>query len=160
MPEGLPPSIQVDGSGSGISYQLVATVYSKGKKSFFHSNPGVLYLTDQVPILLDKLDILPAWPIYSPILRPPPIKPLSWMSKNGTTTGELKMIEHSLRSARGEDGGKLRITCYRESGSFGPGDIVRVRIDLDLEGNNAVKVNSTSLTQNRGIDQISLFFYL
>lgn len=32
LPEGLPPSTEVDAMGSGISYQLVATLCGKGKK--------------------------------------------------------------------------------------------------------------------------------
>lgn len=77
------------------------------------------------------------------------MKPLDWINKNGLTTGEFKSIERSLKLARGEDGGKLRLTCYRESGSFGPGDIIRVRIDMDLEGKNAVKVIYSHLLNDK-----------
>ncbi|CAE6363547.1 unnamed protein product [Rhizoctonia solani] len=63
VPETLPPSIALE-RGSAIKYELIASVQLKGKKSLFKRDPAPIS-TYSAPIVIEKFELLQAWPIYS-----------------------------------------------------------------------------------------------
>ncbi|KAL8280936.1 hypothetical protein RQP46_006615 [Phenoliferia psychrophenolica] len=140
LPEGLPPSCEVDSKGCGISYQLVATLCSRGKKGLLKSTAKVAMLDSKAPIELQKLDILPTWPAYAPIL-PPPLPPqLPWANPHGQTTGETRESKLSVRGEGSGISGEVWMKCTRQTGAFGPGDAVQVRVQLGWGGSQDIKL--------------------
>lgn len=94
-------------------------------------------------MLLLKADILPTWPIYSPLL-PLPLPPrLPWENDSGPTIGEIKEARISVRNSEGVDG-EVWMKAVRESGAFGPGDTVQVRVQIGWGGEKSIKVNNYS----------------
>ncbi|KAJ3496472.1 hypothetical protein NLJ89_g10480 [Agrocybe chaxingu] len=68
IPESIPPTIQLD-SRAGISYELVATVCTKGKRGFLRKAKSVV-TTVSAPIIIDKHELHSTWPVYcQPDLR-------------------------------------------------------------------------------------------
>lgn len=68
-------------------------------RTLLKSNPKPVMLTSQAPVILLKADILPTWPIYSPIL-PTPIPPmLEWANPNSSapTIGETRESKLAVR---------------------------------------------------------------
>nr|GAT61257.1 predicted protein [Mycena chlorophos] len=62
IPESIPPSIDLQNK-AGISYELVASVCTKGKKSFFRKRKSAVVST-QADILIDKHELHSTWPVY------------------------------------------------------------------------------------------------
>ncbi|ORY66797.1 hypothetical protein BCR35DRAFT_334540 [Leucosporidium creatinivorum] len=139
LPEGLPPTTEVDSKSNGVSYQLVATLCGRGKKTLLKSAPKPSLYTSQAPILLLKADILPTWPIYSPLL--PLLLPprLPWENDSGPTIGEIKEARMSVRNNEGVQG-EAWMKAVRESGAFGPGDAVQVRVQVGWGGEKSIKL--------------------
>ncbi|KAJ7580967.1 hypothetical protein C8J56DRAFT_272164 [Mycena floridula] len=63
IPESIPPSIALD-DRAGIKYELLASVCTKGKRSFFQKHPSKI-ITTMAPIIIDKHELHSTWPIYS-----------------------------------------------------------------------------------------------
>jgi hypothetical protein len=62
LPESLPPSITLE-NRAGVQYELVASVSTKGKKSWFRSRKPVVQACS-APITIDKHDLHSTWPVY------------------------------------------------------------------------------------------------
>ncbi|KAJ7063077.1 hypothetical protein C8F01DRAFT_1131451 [Mycena amicta] len=62
IPESIPPSIDLQNK-AGISYELVASVCTKGKKGFLRKRKSVVVST-QADILVDKHELHSTWPVY------------------------------------------------------------------------------------------------
>lgn len=103
------------------------------------------------PIYLDKADILPAWPAYSPLL-PLPLPPrLPWASTNPDlpTAGETReatlVLDRATRggsAGAGQGAGEVWIKATRATAAFGPGDPVRLWIQVGSGGAQPVKVRA------------------
>ncbi|GAA5963471.1 hypothetical protein JCM8115_003377 [Rhodotorula mucilaginosa] len=152
LPEGLPPSVEIEEAGfrrglKGISYQIVASLAVKPpKKSSLKFSPTstssssatatpTLFVSS-APIYLDKADILPSWPAYSPLLPSPLPARLPWSSSvSGLTTGETREATKTV-AGRGE----VSIKATRMTAAFGPGDTVRLWVQVVWRGEQPVKL--------------------
>ncbi|GAA5883979.1 hypothetical protein JCM16303_001345 [Sporobolomyces ruberrimus] len=146
LPEGLPPSIEVDFKSSGISYQLVASLCIKGKKGVLKGSSKPTILLASASIILHKADILPVFPAYSPILLPPIPTNLPWFEPNEKfTVGESREDRLSIRrgfgQGEGSEGGEVKIKVTRKGGAFGPGDQVPIFVELEWNGNTPIRLN-------------------
>lgn len=94
--------------------------------------------TSHASIMLLKADMLPTWPIYSPLLGAPLPLGLPWENPSGPTTGEMKEVR--MRVGEGEGGGEVWMKVIREAGALGPGDECRVRVIVGWEGGDSLKV--------------------
>ncbi|KAJ7098146.1 hypothetical protein B0H15DRAFT_646846 [Mycena belliarum] len=63
IPESIPPSIDLLNQ-AGITYELVASVCTKGKKLFLRKRKSVVVST-QADIIIDKHELHSTWPVYS-----------------------------------------------------------------------------------------------
>lgn len=98
-------------------------------------------LISSSPVTLIKDDILPTWPVYSPLL-PLPLPPkLPWFSPDVPTVGEVKESKLALRAG---NSGEVWMKAIRESGAFGPGDPIQVRVQVGWGGDSAIKVRVQS----------------
>ncbi|KAG5726718.1 hypothetical protein E4T56_gene8985 [Termitomyces sp. T112] len=62
IPESIPPSIALD-NRAGIQYELVASLCTRGKRSFFRKRkPDVV--STQTTVMIDKHELHSTWPIY------------------------------------------------------------------------------------------------
>ncbi|KAG6868808.1 hypothetical protein C0993_010106 [Termitomyces sp. T159_Od127] len=62
IPESIPPSITLE-NRAGIQYELVASLCTKGKRSFFRKRKSVVVST-QAAVTIDKHELHSTWPIY------------------------------------------------------------------------------------------------
>ncbi|KAM6500095.1 hypothetical protein JOM56_003109 [Amanita muscaria] len=62
IPEAVPPSLQLE-QRAGIHYELVATVCTKGKRSFFRKRKNAVASTT-ASVIIDKHDLHSTWPVY------------------------------------------------------------------------------------------------
>ncbi|KAH6902751.1 hypothetical protein BKA70DRAFT_624046 [Coprinopsis sp. MPI-PUGE-AT-0042] len=62
IPESIPPSVELDNRGQ-ISYELVASICTKGKKGFLRKAKAVVK-DAKAPITIDKHELHSTWPIY------------------------------------------------------------------------------------------------
>ncbi|KAG6888149.1 hypothetical protein C0995_010318 [Termitomyces sp. Mi166 len=62
IPESIPPSIALD-NRAGIQYELVASLCTKGKRSFFRKRKSIVVST-QATVIIDKHELHSTWPIY------------------------------------------------------------------------------------------------
>lgn len=102
------------------------------------------------PIYLDKADILPSWPAYSPLLPSPLPLRLPWASSSvsaGLTTGETREATKVVHPGmgRGGGGGEVSIKATRMTAAFGPGDVVRLWVQVTWGGEQPVKVRGGAL---------------
>ncbi|TEB39456.1 hypothetical protein FA13DRAFT_2418 [Coprinellus micaceus] len=63
IPESIPPSVELD-SRAQITYELVASVCTKGKRGFLRKAKSVV-TTSKAPITIDKHELHSTWPIYN-----------------------------------------------------------------------------------------------
>ncbi|KWU42045.1 hypothetical protein RHOSPDRAFT_27204 [Rhodotorula sp. JG-1b] len=165
LPEGLPPSVEIEDSAAGfrrsgllkgISYQIVASLAVKPPKksslkfvpttnstnSSSGTNGGApTVFVSSAPIYLDKADILPSWPAYSPLLPSPLPLRLPWASSvSGLTTGETREATKVVHRGTGRGGGEVSIKATRMTAAFGPGDAVRLWVQVGSGGEQPVKL--------------------
>ncbi|GAA5833431.1 hypothetical protein JCM11251_003493 [Rhodosporidiobolus azoricus] len=152
LPEGLPPTIEVDAKGNGVAYQIVATLCSKPKKSLLKSSSSTrrpVLTSTSAPILLDKADLLP-WPLYFPLhpLPLPPSLPWTASSESGEpTVGETKEGRVAVERGREEGGGgEVWIKATRRGAAFGPGDAVEVFVQIGWGGEGSIKLTRLDFT--------------
>ncbi|KAG5640819.1 hypothetical protein DXG03_006935 [Asterophora parasitica] len=62
IPESIPPSLALE-NRAGIQYELVASLCTKGKKSFFRRRKSTVVST-QAGIIIDKHELHSTWPVY------------------------------------------------------------------------------------------------
>ncbi|TFK36451.1 hypothetical protein BDQ12DRAFT_686909 [Crucibulum laeve] len=62
IPESIPPSVALE-NRAGISYELIASVCTKGKKGFLRKAKSVVS-TSQASVIIDKHELHSTWPIY------------------------------------------------------------------------------------------------
>ncbi|RDB22925.1 hypothetical protein Hypma_009797 [Hypsizygus marmoreus] len=62
IPESIPPSIALENK-AGIQYELVASLCTKGKRSFLRKRKSTVVST-QAAIIIDKHDLHSTWPVY------------------------------------------------------------------------------------------------
>ncbi|GAA6043289.1 hypothetical protein JCM8097_003037 [Rhodosporidiobolus ruineniae] len=139
LPEGLPPTIEVDNKMNGVAYQIVATLICKGKKGLLKGAGKSTMVVASAPILLDKADLL-RWPRYQPIL-PSPLPPkLPWAAPTGElTVGETKEAKLPLDRADGRSG-EVWMKATRASAAFGPGDAVELFVQVGWGGDQPIKL--------------------
>ncbi|KAG9087542.1 hypothetical protein FRC06_002488, partial [Ceratobasidium sp. 370] len=108
VPDAVPPSTALE-RGAAIKYELVASVMLKGKKSFFKRDPAPI-TTHTAPIVIEKYDLLQAWPIYA-------------IAQSRTSNAH----------------GVTLVANFHQSG-FGPGDVVPVEAILraDVPGTGVI----------------------
>ncbi|KAF7295126.1 hypothetical protein MIND_01051100 [Mycena indigotica] len=82
IPESIPPSIDLQNK-AGISYELVASVCTKGKKGFLRKRKSVVVST-QADILIDKHELHSTWPVYCQL-----------ESRNMTSEGVTLIVERN-----------------------------------------------------------------
>ncbi|GAA5949392.1 hypothetical protein JCM3765_003394 [Sporobolomyces pararoseus] len=144
LPEGLPPSTDVDMKSSGISYQLVASLCVKGKKSILKTATKPTILLASASIILHKADILASFPAYSPVLTPPVPAKLPWIVPGGLTVGEAKESSLTIRrgfgGAEGSEGGQVTLKVIRKCSAFGPGDPVPIFVELKWSGDTPIRL--------------------
>ncbi|GAA5913778.1 hypothetical protein JCM8208_004165 [Rhodotorula glutinis] len=142
LPEGLPPTVEVDSNYRGVAYQIVASLCIKGKQGLLKNAPKSTIVIASAAILLNKADILPTWPAYHPIL-PSPLPPkLPWAATPGSgelTTGETREARLAIRRTDGT-AGEVWIKATREGCAFGPGDAVRVFVQIGWGGEKPIKI--------------------
>ncbi|GAA5847535.1 hypothetical protein JCM9279_005284 [Rhodotorula babjevae] len=142
LPEGLPPTIELDGHYHGVAYQIVASLCIKGKQGLLKNAPKSTIVIASAAVLLNKADILPTWPAYQPIL-PSPLPPkLPWAAPPGSgelTTGETREARLAIRRQDGT-AGEVWIKATREGLAFGPGDAVRVFVQIGWGGSRPIKL--------------------
>ncbi|KAJ7580857.1 hypothetical protein C8J56DRAFT_867136 [Mycena floridula] len=63
IPESIPPSTALE-NGAGIKYELLASVCTKGKSSFFQKHQSKI-ITTIASIIIDKHELHSTWPVYS-----------------------------------------------------------------------------------------------
>ncbi|BGP44152.1 hypothetical protein JCM10449v2_008216 [Rhodotorula kratochvilovae] len=140
LPEGLPPTVEVDSKYNGVAYQIVASLCTKGKKGLLKGSTKPAIFIASASILLNKADILPTWPAYAPVL-PTPLPPkLPWAAPAGElTVGETREARLAIRR---EDGtaGEVWMKTTREALAFGPGDAVRVFVQIGWGGERPIKL--------------------
>ncbi|GAA5915203.1 uncharacterized protein JCM6883_001766 [Sporobolomyces salmoneus] len=144
LPEGLPPSTEIDFKSSGISYQLVASLCIKGKKSLLKSASKPTVLLASASILLHKADILPVFPAYSPLLLPPIPPSLPWAAGD-LTVGESRETNLTIRRGfgagrEGSEGGVVGMRVVRKGAAFGPGDQVPIHVELRWNGEGPIRL--------------------
>ncbi|GAA5992557.1 hypothetical protein JCM10908_002662 [Rhodotorula pacifica] len=155
LPEGLPPTVELatmgggtgGGGERGISYQIVASLAVKPKKSLLKSSAATGKPTLHVSsasIYLDKADILPSWPAYSPLLPLPLPAHLPWASVDPSkpTVGETREARAHLESKKG---GEVWIKATRMGAAFGPGDEVRLWVQVGWGGEEPIKLTRLDL---------------
>ncbi|GAA6009857.1 hypothetical protein JCM10207_002135 [Rhodosporidiobolus poonsookiae] len=137
LPEGLPPTIEVDSKLNGVSYQIVASLCCKGKKPLLKGIAKPAVFVSSASILLDKADLL-SWPIYQPIL-PTPLPPkLPWAAPPGEpTAGETREGKYQIRRDDGTSG-EIWMKATRPSAAFGPGDAVQVFAQVGWGGDKPI----------------------
>ncbi|GAA5993960.1 hypothetical protein JCM5350_008339 [Sporobolomyces pararoseus] len=144
LPEGLPPSTDVDMKSSGISYQLVASLCVKGKKSILKTASKPTILLASASIILHKADILASFPAYSPVLSSPIPAKLPWIVPGGLTVGEAKESSLTIRrgfgGAEGSEGGLITLKVIRKCSAFGPGDPVPIFAEITWSGNTPIRL--------------------
>ncbi|KAH8798433.1 hypothetical protein DL96DRAFT_1720553 [Flagelloscypha sp. PMI_526] len=64
IPESTPPSVNLASDRSGISYELVASVCTKGKRGFLRKRKSVV-VSSNTGIMIDKHELHSTWPIYN-----------------------------------------------------------------------------------------------
>ncbi|GAA6059825.1 hypothetical protein JCM10212_003737 [Sporobolomyces blumeae] len=145
LPEGLPPTTEIDSKMHGISYQLVASLCTKGKKGILKGSSKPSILVASASVILHKADILPVWPVYAPLL-PLPLPPqLPWASQDPAepTIGETKEARLAL-TGDGRAGerarGEVWMKCTRKGSAFGPGDAVNVFVQLGWGGDRPIRL--------------------
>ncbi|BGP58709.1 hypothetical protein JCM8202v2_006386 [Rhodotorula sphaerocarpa] len=168
LPEGLPPTVETgEAFFQGISYQIVASLAVKGpKRSLLKSAPvkSSLFVAS-APVYLDKADILPAWPAYAPLLSPPLPAGLPWAPSTGPDgssllTGETRearivlcpddssaaphsgggRISIGSEPDRGRGRGEAWIRATREVAAVGPGDALRLWVQVGWNGEAPIKL--------------------
>ncbi|BGP04121.1 hypothetical protein RTBOTA2_006796 [Rhodotorula toruloides] len=137
VPEGLPPSVEVDSKYRGIAYQLVASLAIKPKKGLLKTASKPTVLTSSASILLHKGDILPSWPIYEPLLPLPLPAGLPWADEH--TIGETREGRLAIRMGEAS-GGEVWIKATREKAAYGPGDLVQVFVQVGWGGVNSIRL--------------------
>ncbi|GAA5989635.1 hypothetical protein JCM11641_002908 [Rhodosporidiobolus odoratus] len=139
LPEGLPPTIEVDSKLNGVSYQIVASLCCKGKKGLLKGPAKPAVFVASAPILLDKADLL-GWPVYQPVL-PSPLPPkLPWAAPPGElTVGETREAKVAVHR---EDGtaGEVWMKTTRQTSAYGPGDAVQVFVQIGWGGEKPIKL--------------------
>ncbi|BGO96276.1 hypothetical protein NBRC10512_000390 [Rhodotorula toruloides] len=138
VPEGLPPSVEVDSKYRGIAYQLVASLAIKPKKGLLKTASKPTVLTTSASILLHKGDILPSWPIYEPLLPLPLPAGLPWADEH--TIGETREGRLAIRVGEAS-GGEVWIKATREKAAYGPGDLVQVFVQVGWGGVNSIRAS-------------------
>ncbi|GAA5887145.1 hypothetical protein JCM5296_001610 [Sporobolomyces johnsonii] len=140
LPEGLPPTIEVDSKLNGVSYQIVASLCCKGKKGILKGAHKPAIFVASAPVLLNKADILPTWPAYQPVL-PTPLPPkLPWAAPPGElTVGETKESKLVIRRDDGT-AGEVWMKATRQGAGYGPGDAVNVFVQLGWGGEKPIKL--------------------
>ncbi|KAK4048948.1 hypothetical protein OIV83_004504 [Microbotryomycetes sp. JL201] len=143
VPEGLPASLDVDATGSGVSYQLVATLCVKSKKGLLKTMTKISTVTDSDVVLLQKSELLPAWPLFQPVLDSEcvPIE-LPWAAPASSglpTVGDSKLVRVPLQSD-GEDV-ELVLKGLRNASAYGPGDDVQIAVELMWPGYETLKLS-------------------
>ncbi|KIY70533.1 hypothetical protein CYLTODRAFT_408767 [Cylindrobasidium torrendii FP15055 ss-10] len=63
IPESIPPTLQLD-DNVGIRYELIASICTKGKRSFFRKQKSNV-VSAQTEIIIDKHDLHATWPVYN-----------------------------------------------------------------------------------------------
>ncbi|GAA5941406.1 uncharacterized protein JCM15063_006089 [Sporobolomyces koalae] len=139
LPEGLPPTTEVDFKSNGISYQIVASLCIKGKKGLLKGASKPIMLIASATIILHKADILPVFPVYSPILIPPIPAKLPWAIAGGLTVGEAREAKSLISRGFGHveggiEGGEVSMKATRKGSAFGPGDSVQLFVELGWGG--------------------------
>ncbi|BGP28195.1 arrestin-like, C-terminal domain protein [Rhodotorula toruloides] len=137
VPEGLPPSVEIDSKYRGIAYQLVASLAIKPKKGLLKTASKPTVLTSSASILLHKGDILPSWPIYEPLLPLPLPAGLPWADEH--TIGETREGRLAIRMGEAS-GGEVWIKATREKVAYGPGDLVQVFVQVGWGGVNSIRL--------------------
>ncbi|KAK4053292.1 hypothetical protein OIO90_003904 [Microbotryomycetes sp. JL221] len=143
VPEGLPPSVDLDSAGNGVSYQLVATLCIKTKKGLLKTTTKFSTVTDSDTVYLTKADLLPSWPIFSPVMSPLIVPhDLPWVSRSPDepTVGETKQSRVTIDMGHGE-ASDIVIKCYRDSSAYGPGDTVQLAVELMWPGYETLKLS-------------------
>ncbi|GAA5940828.1 hypothetical protein JCM3775_006824 [Rhodotorula graminis] len=142
LPEGLPPTVELDSHYHGVAYQIVASLCIKGKQGLLKGAPKSTIVIASAAILLNKADILPTWPAYQPVL-PSPLPPkLPWAASPGSgelTLGETREARLAIRRQDGT-AGEVWIKATREALAFGPGDAVRVFVQIGWGGEKPIKL--------------------
>ncbi|GAA5873044.1 hypothetical protein JCM8547_000014 [Rhodosporidiobolus lusitaniae] len=139
LPEGLPPTIEVDSKLNGVSYQIVASLCCKGKKGLLKGPAKPAIFVASAPILLDKADLL-GWPCFKPVL-PTPLPPkLPWAAPPGELT--LGETRESKLAIRRDDGtaGEVWLKATRPSSAYGPGDAVGIFVQVGWGGDKPIKL--------------------
>ncbi|BGP36020.1 hypothetical protein JCM10296v2_007872 [Rhodotorula toruloides] len=137
VPEGLPPSVEVDSKYRGIAYQLVASLAIKPKKGLLKTASKPTVLTSSASLLLHKGDILPSWPIYEPLLPLPLPAGLPWADEH--TIGETREGRSAIRMGEAS-GGEVWIKATREKAAYGPGDLVQVFVQVGWGGVDSIRL--------------------
>ncbi|GJN94571.1 hypothetical protein Rhopal_007654-T1 [Rhodotorula paludigena] len=140
IPEGLPPTIEVDSKLNGVAYQLVASLCTKGKKGLLKGSTKPAIFIASASVLLNKADILPTWPAYQPLL-PLPLPPkLPWAGPPGEpTVGETRESKLAIRREEGT-AGEVWMKTTRQSLAFGPGDNVRIFVQIGWGGEKPINL--------------------
>ncbi|GAA6052552.1 hypothetical protein JCM3770_003239 [Rhodotorula araucariae] len=140
LPEGLPPTVEVDSKYNGIAYQIVASLCTKGKKGLLKGSTKPAIVIASASVLLNKADILPTWPAYQPVL-PLPLPPrLPWAAPPGElTVGDTREAKLAIRRQDGT-AGEVWMKTTREGLAFGPGDAVRVFVQIGWGGAKPIKL--------------------
>ncbi|WFD32961.1 hypothetical protein MSPP1_004015 [Malassezia sp. CBS 17886] len=99
IPEKLPPSLRLD-KGSGISYQLIASMNVKVKKGIplMRRPPVPIVVQATEAIQLDKHELHSTWPVYN--------------------------VPEEFEEQKGD----FRVKLYRNKQMFAPGDLVEARV--------------------------------
>jgi hypothetical protein len=115
------------------------------RRGILKNSPKQALVVSSASVLLLKADILPTWPVYSPIL-PLPLPPkLPWASDSGPTIGETKEAKLAIRGGPDGNGGEVWMKATRQCGAYGPGDAVQVRVQIGWGGDLAIKVSRPCL---------------
>lgn len=98
------------------------------------------------PIFLLKADILPTWPVYAPLLQPPIPLNLPWTTSDTTfVVGDTEESHVHIRGGgldgREGSGGEVLMKCVREKGAYGPGDEIKVKVEIVWDGMRPIKVS-------------------
>ncbi|GAA6012777.1 hypothetical protein JCM11491_002558 [Sporobolomyces phaffii] len=145
LPEGLPPTTDVDSRSNGISYQLVASLCVKGKKGILKGSGKPSILLASASILLNKADTLPVFPAYLPILDHPIPSKLPWVVAGEPTVGEARESNLTIRrgfgGGDGTEGGEISMRVIRNGSAFGPGDSVPIFVELGWTGDVPIRVS-------------------
>jgi len=115
LPLDLPPSVELS-KGSGIRYELVASVCYKGKGGLFKKDTSTITTANQ-GLRIVKYDLASAWPKWN-------------MAEQRTTTAA---------------GGQLTLVVDRNTCAFGPGDRMLITATVKSMVPQAFKVKTIEL---------------